>query len=104
MSKPPVEESKMGDGGQPQAIGRRHFLRLAALAFGGAAAAGLGGRPALAQQSKQAAGYQDSPNGGQRCADCQFFNSRNRSCQLVAGEISPSGWCRFYRRETVGGY
>lgn len=86
------------------AIGRRRFLRLVALALGGTAAAGLSGGPAAAQQSKQAAGYQNSPNGGQRCADCQFFNARNRTCQIVAGEISPNGWCRFYRGGSLGGY
>jgi hypothetical protein len=90
---------------QPRAIGRRRFLRLAALAFGGAALVGLGGRPAAAQQSKQAAGYQNAPNGGQRCADCRYFRASSRTCQLVAGEISPNGWCRFFARvRTRGGY
>lgn len=87
-------------GSSPEAIGRRRFLRLVALAFGGAAAAGLGRTPALAQQSKQAANYQNSPNGGQRCGDCAFFNSRSRTCQIVAGEISPNGWCRYFRSKS----
>lgn len=94
MSKPP----------HVPAIGRRRFLRLATLALGGAAAACVGGRQAAAQQSKQAAGYQNSPNGGQRCADCQYFRAGSRTCQIVAGEISPNGWCRFYRGASRGGY
>lgn len=87
------------------AIGRRRFLRLAALALGGAAAAGLAGGRAAAQQSKQTAGYQSSPNGGQRCADCRYFRASSRTCQIVAGEISPNGWCRFFAgQRSRGGY
>lgn len=86
-------------------IGRRRFLRLAALAAGGAAAAALGGKPALAQTSKQAASYRDSPNGGQRCADCRHFNAGSRTCRIVEGPISPNGWCRFFQRAgSRGGY
>jgi hypothetical protein len=97
MSRRPVDQP-------PQGMGRRRFLRMATLALGGVAAAGLGSRQAAAQQSKQAVAYQDSPNGGQRCGDCQFFNASRRSCQVVAGEISPNGWCRLYRRGSLGGY
>lgn len=102
MTRRSIPQPGQADGSRPAAMGRRRFLRLAALALGGAAAAGLGGGPALAQQSKAAAGYQNSPNGRQRCADCRFFNARNRTCQIVAGEISPNGWCRYFRRASAG--
>jgi len=95
MSKPPHEP----------AIGRRRFLRLAAFALGGTALAGAGGSPALAQTSKQAANYQSSPNGGQRCADCRHFNASNRTCRIVEGPVSPNGWCRYFQGAgSRGGY
>lgn len=38
--------------------------------------------------------YQTQPNdSGQKCSLCQHFISESNSCQLVAGEISPEGWC-----------
>jgi hypothetical protein len=54
--------------------------------------------PSRAQQkmSKQAAQYQDSPKGDQKCADCRFF-AEGSSCQLVEGEISPNGWCMLFQ-------
>ena len=105
MRKRPIAKNGLAAKPWPESLGRRRFLRMIALALGGAAAAGLGAKPAVAaQQSKQAAAYQNSPNGGQRCADCRFFNASNRSCQIVAGEISPNGWCRFFQAESSGGY
>ena len=54
--------------------------------------------PGRAQQkmSKQAARYQDSPKGDQKCEGCRFF-IEGGSCQLVEGEISPNGWCRLFQ-------
>ena len=42
-----------------------------------------------------AADYQDHPRGGLSCAGCTFFR-RPRSCQMVAGDISPNGWCKLF--------
>ena len=39
--------------------------------------------------------YQDAPRGGLSCVGCTFFR-RPRSCQVVAGDISPNGWCRLF--------
>lgn len=47
------------------------------------------------QISQAAASYQDHPRGGLSCVGCTFFR-RPRSCQVVAGEISPTGWCRLF--------
>lgn len=55
---------------------------------------------ALAQfkTTKSAAHYRDSAKGQQRCADCRYFQPPNR-CKRVAGDIEPSGWCRFFDAE-----
>jgi hypothetical protein len=51
----------------------------------------------LAQQkvSKTEAEYQDRPKNGLACAACTLFRPP-RSCQVVQGEISPTGWCKFF--------
>jgi len=87
----------------PEGLERRRFLG-AALAIGGGAAAAsiVGSDPAAAKTSKAAANYQSSPKGGLRCSGCRFFSARNKSCQLVDGEISPSGWCKFYKAASSG--
>jgi hypothetical protein len=56
-------------------------------------------RRAVAQappkMSHEAAQYQDRPRGGLNCGGCTFFR-RPRSCQVVEGDISPSGWCKLF--------
>lgn len=36
--------------------------------------------------------YQDHPKGDQKCSICAHFVPPN-ACQIVAGDISPNGWC-----------
>ncbi len=36
--------------------------------------------------------YQTSPKDGQQCSGCVNFVAPN-ACKVVAGTISPSGWC-----------
>jgi hypothetical protein len=45
--------------------------------------------------SQAAARYQDHPNGNEVCAGCPYFLSP-KSCVLVEGDISPTGWCPIY--------
>jgi hypothetical protein len=45
--------------------------------------------------SRAAVAYQDTPRGGLSCAVCSFFR-RPRACQVVEGDISPTGWCRLF--------
>ena len=40
-------------------------------------------------------GYQNTPKGQQRCDACVNWNPPG-SCKLVAGPISPSGWCGLF--------
>ena len=62
----------------------------------GAAAVAAWASPAAraAQQKieKSMVLYQDKPHEGQECDKCLQFQPPN-ACTIVAGEISPTGWC-----------
>jgi len=47
---------------------------------------------APAKESKSVAQYQAKPHNGHLCALCSYFIAPS-SCQLVAGDIIPTGWC-----------
>jgi hypothetical protein len=79
-------------------LSRRQMLRSAAMTAGGVAVLFAAGSPAEAKMSFQASGYQATPKGDQNCAGCSLFKSPS-SCILVDGNISPNGWCRFYRKK-----
>lgn len=80
-------------------LSRRHVFRalLGSAAAVSAALALTGTERANAQSKtpKKVAKYQDHPKKGQQCSKCRFFLAP-KSCQLVAGDISPNGWCSFY--------
>ena len=66
-----------------------------------AAALSLGkSEMATAQEktSKKTAKYQDHPNKGDHCTLCRYFRPPH-ACQLVAGNISPSGWCSYFLKK-----
>lgn len=53
---------------------------------------------AEAKASQKSVKYQTHPNGTQKCSGCQFFQpgksaSATGACTVVAGSISPNGWC-----------
>jgi hypothetical protein len=50
---------------------------------------------AAGKTTKALALYQNTPNRGERCAGCTHFLKPN-GCEIVAGAISPNGWCRFH--------
>jgi hypothetical protein len=72
---------------------RRNLLSVLAscVAIGLAAATA----PAQQKMSQGDAEYQDRPKSGLACAACSLFRPP-RSCQVVEGDISPEGWCRFF--------
>ena len=80
---------------------RRNLIGLfAGLGFLDAVPASATGAP----MSKDQVGYQDVPSGGQVCAQCVYFifkpsqgNVVQSRCKLVAGPISPSGWCEVWQ-------
>jgi hypothetical protein len=78
---------------------RRRLLSRAILAVLAAAAAPAA---AMAQDAKESekvtkadAQYQYQPKGQQRCAICLQFMPPGQ-CRIVAGPISPNGWCQFF--------
>ena len=51
-----------------------------------------------AKQPKSKFAYQAKPHGSQQCSDCKLFEPgpsmyANGECKLIAGSISPHGWC-----------
>jgi len=78
----------------------RRFLLKALAAIPVALMGALSGRllADAAKGSKAQYRYQDLPKHGQRCAACRFFIKGKTpvsrgACTLVAGSISPLGWC-----------
>lgn len=47
------------------------------------------------KMSPEAAAYQASPKGGEKCSGCAQFVAPD-GCKVVSGEISPDGWCKLY--------
>jgi hypothetical protein len=99
---PSDKTSRYEDVAAPAASGmsrRRLFQTL----VGSAAALGTGlalalPEPADAKTPKKLARYQDHPKGSQHCSECRFF-VKPASCKLVAGKISPNGWCSFFAKK-----
>lgn len=92
------------------AMSRRTALRLLAGAVGAAAGFSLPGWAAASPPdasavpgtvAKSAVRYQDHPNGASSCTNCANFNPPRKPgmpghCIIVAGDISPTGWCLAY--------
>ena len=47
------------------------------------------------KQAQEAVAYQASPKGDQTCEGCKLFEAP-KSCKMVAGDISPQGWCKIW--------
>ncbi len=84
-------------------ISRRSALKRMALISGTAALPALvGSRAAFAAKAPKAAmQYQDTPKNGEDCAACIHFVPGDSpdamgKCKIVAGDISPKGWCVAY--------
>jgi len=76
---------------------------LLALAAGLLPLSAVQARAAAAPMAKADVGYQDVPHSGKVCAQCVYFMFRPAAgdepasrCQLVAGPISPAGWCEIW--------
>jgi hypothetical protein len=49
-------------------------------------------QPKISQDDAQ---YQPMPKGMFSCATCTFF-IKPHACKVVAGDISPMGWCKLF--------
>lgn len=74
---------------------RRRALLGAATKLTGLAAAGSAAAQSPGAVPKSVAKYQDHPNGAHHCAGCVNFVAP-ASCHVVAGRISPDGWCQYF--------
>lgn len=90
-------------------ISRRVALKRGAVALFSLASIPILSLPRTAHAgsaSKAEFHYQDQPHAGQRCAECSAFlpptqtNSAEGACKIVAGPISPQGWCMAFSQKT----
>jgi hypothetical protein len=93
------KESEMTGMTSLASVSRRALFRSAGGVAGGALAAFSGGAKAQAKIPQATAGYQDSPQNDQACADCTHFTAPS-ACNLVDGTISPKGWCKLFAKNT----
>jgi hypothetical protein len=83
---------------------RRRFLQVAAgtIALGIAGCSGSSGGGGGSNKSpKSKVSYQDHPQNGQQCSECQYFiasayDSNTGKCEQVKGKISYDGWCSLF--------
>jgi len=54
-------------------------------------------RALAGKETKQQAKY-STGTPAEHCAICEYFEKPNR-CDIVAGEISPQGWCRHFEED-----
>jgi hypothetical protein len=43
--------------------------------------------------------YQAQPKGEQKCGGCLNFIAESNTCKLVAGQVSPEGWCSLWAKK-----
>jgi hypothetical protein len=73
---------------------RRVLISLIGSAPFAALSAGVAAADVKVAQS--AAHYRPTPNEGRACGGCYLFLAPDH-CKFLAGEISPSGWCRLWK-------
>lgn len=84
----------MSDTIERNGVSRRKVL----LAAAGAApllAMMTGGAKAEPTMAQAAVKYQETPKDGKQCDGCNFFVAPH-ACQVVKGDISPTGYCMLW--------
>jgi hypothetical protein len=71
---------------------RRQVMRAGLAAVGAVVAPSTEAQEKIAQAMVQ---YQPTPKDGNKCSTCVNFEAP-ASCKIVAGSISPNGWCIAY--------
>jgi hypothetical protein len=89
----------------PETQTRRDFVRNATLPVVGALLFAATTSAASAKGTQAQFKYQNKPNGGKKCSGCRFFLKGKTptaagTCTIVAGNISPNGWCDAYSPKT----
>lgn len=75
---------------------RRAILRTGlTILAGGVIATAARAQDADSKVEQSVVQYQGSPKDGAQCSGCVNFVAPN-ACKVVAGNISPSGWCVAY--------
>ncbi len=76
---------------------RRRVLRAGLTILAGSALAATAARAqdADSKVEQSVVQYQTSPKDGAKCSGCVNFIAPN-ACKVVAGNISPEGWCVAY--------
>jgi High potential iron-sulfur protein len=79
---------------------RRQVMRAGLAAVGAVVAPSTEAQEKIAQAMVQ---YQPTPKDGNKCSTCVNFEAP-ASCKIVAGSISPNGWCIAYapKEDTKG--
>jgi hypothetical protein len=85
------------------ATSRRQLIRGVTVLIGMTGAVGAGLTPrataAGAKVPQDQVHYQATPKGDARCELCANWQSPN-ACKVVAGTISPSGWCNLFAKKS----
>lgn len=76
---------------------RRQIMRTGLALAGGGFVAAVAAVPANAQDklAQNLVQYQPTPKDGNKCSTCVNFEAP-AACKIVAGTISPEGWCVAY--------
>jgi hypothetical protein len=82
------------------------LINLLAVPLAATAAILTAGEASAAPKTTQSAvQYQDKPKGSAKCSGCKFYQpakdpKAKGQCKVVAGSISPNGWCVAYSAKT----
>ena len=64
-----------------------------------ASSTGSAAPSATSKVSPASVQYQAQPKGEQKCSGCLNFVAESNTCKLVAGQISPEGWCSLWAKK-----
>jgi hypothetical protein len=76
-------------------VSRRRLIAAAAGATSAMAFAQIPHAGALEKMTQRQAQYQDTPKDIMMCATCTLYEPP-KSCKVVEGDVSPSGWCKAF--------
>ena len=65
-----------------------------------APSAGSAAPTAASKVSPESVQYQAQPKGEQKCSGCLNFVAQSNTCKLVAGQVSPEGWCNLWAKRS----